>query len=252
MTKVMVIGHFNSIIKNIQEVFEEYYQTQICPDNPDVLKGMLEMSKPDLILLCVIDIKDGMDIFRILEKMVPVRPVICLGTSDELEPYEEIIQENQFRQMIRPVKMRNITKRISQILHLPDEEMEEDVSERYRKRRILLIDDSGIQLRMMREILKGKYDVDMAESGKEALHMIKRQEPDLILLDYDMPGLDGKETLEMIRKNEFSQDTPVIFLTGVRDKKKIEAALELNPDGYILKPVSQEKILETIWEYLHA
>ena len=148
--------------------------------------------------------------------------------------------------------MRDITKRISQILHLPDEEMEEDVGERYRKRRILLIDDSGIQLRMMREILKGKYDVDMAESGKEALHIIKRQEPDLILLDYDMPGVDGKETLEMIRKNEFSQDTPVIFLTGVRDKKKIEAALELNPDGYILKPVSQENILETIWEYLHA
>ena len=79
-----------------------------------------------------------------------------------------------------------------------------------------------------------------------ALKKLERELPDLILLDYEMPGLDGKETLEKIRADENMKNIPVIFLTGVADRQNIANVLHLNPMGYILKPPSQDKLFEAI------
>lgn len=118
------------------------------------------------------------------------------------------------------------------------------------KKSILLIDDSAIQLRFMREMLKEQYEVGMAMSGTEAAELIKKKKPDLVFLDYDMPVIDGKMTLKMLRGMEEGKDIPVVFLTGVNDKEHIEAVLELNPAGYILKPASKDRIFATIRKIL--
>lgn len=78
--------------------------------------------------------------------------------------------------------------------------------------------------------------------------MAKKKHPDLILLDYEMPGWDGKRTLEEIRKDEEIMDIPVMFLTGVADKEHIAAVLGMKPEGYLLKPVEQSKLLSMIEE----
>lgn len=65
-----------------------------------------------------------------------------------------------------------------------------------------------------------------------------------------MPGQDGKATLELIRAYEPTKDTPVVFLTGVKDRARIQAVLALKPAGYILKPVSQEHIMDIIQKVL--
>lgn len=65
-----------------------------------------------------------------------------------------------------------------------------------------------------------------------------------------MPGIDGRKTFEMLREQEEFRDIPVVFLTAVSDKKHILAVLRLNPAGYFLKPLEQEKILKAIGEIL--
>ena len=90
----------------------------------------------------------------------------------------------------------------------------------------------------------------MATSGTQALTMIGKEKPDMIFLDYEMPGCDGKRTLEMIREVDEIKDIPVVFLTGVSDKEYIEAVLELNPAGYLLKPAEASRILDTIEKVL--
>ena len=75
---------------------------------------------------------------------------------------------------------------------------------------------------------------------------IGKKRPDLILLDYEMPVCDGRQTLEMIRADADLMDIPVIFLTGVSDRAHIEAVLGLKPAGYLLKPPIREKIVEAI------
>ena len=113
-------------------------------------------------------------------------------------------------------------------------------------KKILLIDDSMIQQRMMYIMLKDEYEVITAESGIEGIQQAKLRQPDLILLDYDMPMMDGKETFAKLLANEETKDIPVIFLTGVIDKKQVAEVLMLRPKGYLVKPVEKGRLIETI------
>ena len=87
---------------------------------------------------------------------------------------------------------------------------------------------------------------------EKGLAVAKKKHPDLILLDYEMPGWDGRETLEKIREDEEISDIPVVFLTGMADMEHISAVLKLSPAGYLLKPAEKEKLLGTIEEVLKA
>ena len=99
-------------------------------------------------------------------------------------------------------------------------------------------------------MLEKNYDVLLANSGEKGLACMKNKRPDLVLLDYDMPGMDGKETFEKIKEDEELQDIPVIFLTSVAERKQIIAVLKNMPDGYILKPPSRDNIISKIRETL--
>ena len=77
---------------------------------------------------------------------------------------------------------------------------------------ILVVDDSGLMLRNVKSRIEFKYQVNVVTSGEKALASMEKRRPDLVLLDYDMPGWDGKMTLEKIRENPNYQDIPVVFL----------------------------------------
>lgn len=103
---------------------------------------------------------------------------------------------------------------------------------------------------MMKNLLHDQYEVSLVKSGKEAISYLNRKVPDLIFLDYDMPDGDGKETFEQIKQMENAKDIPVVFLTSIRDKERIEDVLALKPAGYVLKPTEQTRIFETLEELL--
>ena len=114
------------------------------------------------------------------------------------------------------------------------------------KKKIMIVDDSPVMLRSMKSILDRTYTVYLATSGKQALHAIPEKEPDLLLLDYKMPEMDGMAVLEAMRADDNMKDIPVVFLTSAADKKTVDSILRLKPAGYILKPPDQNKVLETI------
>lgn len=114
------------------------------------------------------------------------------------------------------------------------------------RQHILVVDDDPLMLKMLKEHLHDDYDVATAVSGKIALKFLERKTTNLILLDYEMPGETGPEVLEKLRANEATKDLPVIFLTGVSDREKIQEALVLRPQSYLLKPIDREKLLESI------
>lgn len=111
---------------------------------------------------------------------------------------------------------------------------------------ILVVDDDPLMLKMLKEQLRDHYDVATAVSGKIAMKFLERKKTNLILLDYEMPGENGPEVLEKLRASEATKDIPVIFLTGVSDRDKIEEALALKPQSYLLKPVDHEKLISAI------
>ena len=114
------------------------------------------------------------------------------------------------------------------------------------RKRVLFIDDSPVMLRNLQELVKEKYDVDIAVSGNQALRQIAKNRPDIIFLDYEMPHMSGKETLEEIRKQDGGKNIPVVFLTSMSTAEHVKTILELKPAGYLLKPAPANKIFEAI------
>ena len=114
------------------------------------------------------------------------------------------------------------------------------------RKHILVVDDDPIMLKTVKEQLHNEYDVGMAINGKIAMKFLERKRTDLILLDYEMPGENGPAVLAKIRENDELKDIPVVFLTGVSDRDKIKEAIVLRPQGYLLKPIDHNKLMETI------
>lgn len=114
------------------------------------------------------------------------------------------------------------------------------------QKKILVVDDDRNMLQLLQSFLKETYTVTMVSSGQAAIDSARINRPDLILLDYMMPEMTGKETLEIIRKDDELKNIPVFFLTGVSDRTKISECLKLNPSGYILKPIGKFSLLARI------
>lgn len=116
------------------------------------------------------------------------------------------------------------------------------------KKRILIIDDSIVSIRTFTNILSPHYKVFISKSGEDGLNLLfsKNINPDLILLDYEMPEMDGPQTLEVIRAHDETKNIPVLFLTGVTDSEWIKRAISYSPDGYILKSVAPQELLKRI------
>lgn len=120
----------------------------------------------------------------------------------------------------------------------------------YGRGRILVIDDNPLMLKVIKEHLHEEYDVATAVNGKVALRFLENRSVDLILLDYEMPDEDGPAVLQKLRAMDKVKDVPVIFLTGISDKKKITKALLMKPEGYLLKPIDHDKLIATIKKYI--
>lgn len=110
---------------------------------------------------------------------------------------------------------------------------------------ILVVDDTVDNLDLLEFALKRKpITMLRATSGKECLEIAQQKKPDVILLDIQMPEMDGFETLKHLREHPATAKIPVIFLTAQRkDPQSIEAGLELGADEYLTKPIDTEELL---------
>ena len=127
-------------------------------------------------------------------------------------------------------------------------EAEETGAEQSEKGHILVVDDSAIVLRNIKGILDKNYSVAVAPSGVHAFMSIGKKMPDLILLDYEMPEMNGRQVFEKLQEEEELKDIPVVFLTSVDSAEIVMSLLTLKPAGYLLKPVDSRLLLNKIRE----
>jgi len=114
-------------------------------------------------------------------------------------------------------------------------------------KRILVIDDDRTILEMM-EIALGRnnFSVLSAADGDQGLVLFKEQKPDLVIIDIAMPGIDGYEVTERIRRTDGERVTPIIILTAHDQPVMRTYAEELGADLYLTKPISPSKLVEHI------
>ena len=115
--------------------------------------------------------------------------------------------------------------------------------------RILIVDDSKFMRMLLADLLtRNGFEVLEAESGEQAVKVFLEESPDLVTLDILMPGRDGIETLQDLRAQ--SPEARVVMVTALGMEDYIKRALDSGADGFILKPFSAEKVLETVQEVL--
>lgn len=120
-----------------------------------------------------------------------------------------------------------------------------------KKKIIMLVDDEPIILKTFFSFLSKKYVIMAANNAIEAKKQLGVKIPDLILLDYNMPKMNGAEFLAGIRENPSSKcaNIPVIFVTAVTDKSAIMQCLVHNPQGYLIKPIGEEELTQAVDKY---
>ncbi len=277
--KVLVTGKNESAITAFFEHTSDNFMVLSTSTRYEDIVGHLDYFAPHVFVYCLYnESRDNIvQMLSINSRLMRANiPCVILGSKDDCDEFKRIAVGVASLVLHRPLSATSIQEKLLQFLdehHGPGQDDEEGypasgadsavmgqtgmggqelggIEPIPRKKHILVVDDNVMMLKVIKEHLHDKYDVATAVSGRVALKFLERRTTDLILLDYLMPQENGTEVLEKLRANEATKDIPVIFLTGVTERKKIQEALVLKPQGYLLKPVDHDKLLEVIAQHI--
>ena len=168
-------------------------------------------------------------------------PIFLLGQVEHIRVLKKVMPSQLIKSTFeRPIDVKDVISGIDSYV--------EKFGHQKRKN-ILIVDDSGAYLRSVRDWLEGRYQITLANSGTMAIKSMSKKIPDLILLDYEMPIVDGRQVLEMIRSEPDFAKVPVIFLTSKNDKQSVIDVMKLKADGYLLKTMEPKEIIRAIDEH---
>jgi two-component system cell cycle response regulator DivK len=119
--------------------------------------------------------------------------------------------------------------------------------------KVLVVEDNFMNMRLTEHILKAEgYITFKADSVRAALKQIKNTVPDLILMDIQLPDVDGMTAVRILKSDPLTRNIPVLALTPCAMKGDKEKILEMGCDGYISKPISVRDFIATLRKYLKA
>ena len=116
---------------------------------------------------------------------------------------------------------------------------------------ILVVEDNELNMKLVRGLIKiGKYRMLEANDAESGIQLIREQRPDLVLMDIQLPGMDGLSATKVIKEDPDFKDIPIVALTSYAMQGDKEKALAAGCTGYITKPIDTRNFLETVSQYL--
>lgn len=284
--KVLLMGNNKMVINEFFTYMDFNFECFSTSDRYDDVINHVKYIHPDALVYCLYgenpdDLKRFVNVERkIAEESIPI---VIVGDADECDQFVRIAPTMEVSIFRRPLSSQKLEESIVKLLkekrpegtrdkrsvtvtestlktedvmrvaeellaQLAKEEEREkkQMEEAARKKHILVVDDDSSVLKLLKSYLVERYDVATAISGEIALKFLETKKTDLVLLDYEMPEENGAAVLAKIRENPATQNLPVVFLTGVTDRKKIMEVLTMKPQGYLTKPIDMEKLSSTI------
>ena len=237
--RILLIGDSNSfMVKAIANSLKSSgYEVVLSGVHKQDIEAISD--KPDTVLFYLENVQfmaDGLIYYR--EHTLPedVR-IVLIGADDDLqEAYFRIPKGRVTAEIKRPVNIKKLGEQIDGIFS-------QSIVD---KKKILVIDDDGTMLRTLRQWLSEKYTVYMNNSGNSALTFLQTNSVDLILLDYEMPIMNGPMFYEKMKENPETSDIPIMFLTAKSDKDSVMTGVALHPENYLLKTMGPEELITAI------
>lgn len=119
-----------------------------------------------------------------------------------------------------------------------------------RPKKILVVEDGEFNRDLLVQLLEDEYEVVLAVDGEEGLKKAQQDQPDLILMDLGLPGLDGWEATRRIKTNNGLKHIPVIAVTSHAMAGDERKAHEVGCDGYLVKPIDEDELMRKIKRFI--
>ena len=186
------------------------------------------------------------DVLGYIKDLVEDRGIrfFVIGTQEELDTVIGKKADYVAELYTRPVDLGELIKRL--------QKEGEAVDKLKEFKSILIVDDDATALRSMKNLLATHYKILVANSGMNAITILAKNKVDLILLDFEMPVVNGPKVLEMIRSDPNTSNIPVMFLTAKGDKRSIMEVLRFKPEKYLLKTTLPKDVLESIDDFFRS
>lgn len=240
-SRVMVISPTESFLT--RSFFEKLREKEMLPVDMRPTVNAVSDYNGDVDVIVLFPSGDMMDdmTFLVFIKDYAIGrdiPIFIIGKPEDVAKIERICSKDVLKgTFMRPVDINDVVTAIGKYLQF---------FKSADRKVLLIIDDSGAALRNAKGMFEDKYQVVLASSAMMAMKCIALHRPDLVLLDYDMPIIDGRQILEMIRSEPEFSSIPVMFLTGADDVKSVTSVMKLNPAAYLLKSRPAAEIIETV------
>ncbi len=229
-----------TIIHNIEEA-----GMKVISINADLTEIERNQYASDIIIYYLGNVEmDSRKVLKCLNGMCrEYRKTLCIiGEANSLKRAQETCDPGIITVSYnRPIDVRKLVSDLRMMLGIRVEYA--------RRKSILLVDDDMDFLQIAYTWFDGVYNVDFVNSAKKAMKYLSEKKPDLILLDHEMPKMNGYEFLSELRRSWKTADIPVIFLTGKDDRESVIQILEKKPDGYLLKSTPKDQLLESIDDF---
>lgn len=117
---------------------------------------------------------------------------------------------------------------------------------------VMVVEDNEKNRKLMRVVLRAKgYNIIEATTGEEALNLLKNQKPDIILMDIQLPGIDGLTLIKQIKASAITKDIPIIAVTAYAMKGDEQKILETGCNAYVSKPVNTQELPLIVEKYIN-
>lgn len=240
MEKVLVVSYSREDLINLRDTFENSgYACKYL-----VLSNNLLVDTGAFIPSCIVIRLKNVErrrLFAVMQLRADVRfrkvPILLIA---------DVEQSLIFNMNVRPA---------ADQLTTPDTEMPkvlemvEGLIEKVgRKKHVLAVDDDLVSLKRIQLFLESKYQVSCLKTGEECLRFLEKRIPDVLLLDCDMPVMDGAATFKGIQDMGLKGAFPVIMMSLNSERRIVYRGLAMIPDGFMLKPLNKDKLEEKIEE----
>ncbi len=243
----IISRQFSVVVKSMERgLADKGYTVQLVKDDFSTIKDMMDETDAFILYLHDADSSD----MQFIKSIILIcdtfkdqgRRLLLIGSAGSKETYygnAPVLSSHEW--IDRPIDMDKLERALQNEIG--------NQMQKNKRKKLLIIDDDPFYAQMIIKWLEKSYNVEAVTDGMMGISWLAKNEVDLILLDYEMPVVDGPKILEMLRMHPDTSSIPVMFLTGIGTKESIARVMNLKPQGYILKSTTNEELNRTLDEF---
>jgi len=241
--KIICVDDMNFSLISIKKALESHYEVYLADSNSKMYK-IMEKARPDMIILDVnMPDVDGYETIKDLknDKRYSDIPVIFLTCSSDKESVVKGLSLGAAAFVIKPFNAVKLIECINNQFY-PKEVEKPKAEKNDFNPNILVVDDMTSMLRTIHHALHAKYNVFLISRSEVVIDFLQNNRPDVILLDYLMPGLSGFDLIPLIRGLPDYKDIPIIIITTEGTIRNVNDAISRGASDFIVKPFDPKEL----------